>query len=177
MIFDIRCAFRGWARPELDCSEPMRFVELACGMVFLVRVSQRPAPRSGDHSPEVWLSWSWSFKPIDRLSRPTPAVTGRGRATRAAVRCTAWFGDRSPASPMRLKMSRELFRVVHSMTRSARLTSGGGIVSPRAFAVFRLITSSNWVGCSTGRSPGLAPLRILSTYTAARRQRSAAFGP
>jgi hypothetical protein len=27
----------------------------------------------------------------------------------------------------------------------------------------RLMTSSNLVGCSTGRSAGLAPLRILST--------------
>ena len=35
--------------------------------------------------------------------------------------------------------------------------------SPSGFAVFRLITSSNLVGCSTGRSPGLAPFRILST--------------
>jgi hypothetical protein len=38
-----------------------------------------------------------------------------------------------------------------------------GMVSPNAFAVLRLITSSNLVGCWTGRSPGLAPLRILST--------------
>ena len=29
--------------------------------------------------------------------------------------------------------------------------------------------NSNFVGCSTGRSAGLAPLRILSTYLAARR--------
>ena len=32
---------------------------------------------------------------------------------------------------------------------------------PSALAVFMLITSSNLVGCSTGRSEGLAPLRIL----------------
>jgi len=36
-------------------------------------------------------------------------------------------------------------------------------VRPRSFAVFRLITNSNLVGCSTGKSPGFAPLRILST--------------
>lgn len=36
----------------------------------------------------------------------------------------------------------------------------------------RLIASSNLVGCSTGRSAGLAPLSILSTKTAARRQMS-----
>src|SRR5215467_4464238 len=38
------------------------------------------------------------------------------------------------------------------------------MVRPRAWAVLRLITSSNFLGCSTGRSPGLAPLRTLSTY-------------
>jgi hypothetical protein len=41
VIFDIRCAFRGRAQAELDSSEPGRFVELACGMVFLVRVHLR----------------------------------------------------------------------------------------------------------------------------------------
>ena len=35
------------------------------------------------------------------------------------------------------------------------------IVSPSAFAVLRLITSSNFVGCSTGRSAGFAPFQDL----------------
>ena len=51
----------------------------------------------------------------------------------------------------------------HSIIWSARDSTDGGIVRPRVLAVLRLITSSNFVGCSTGRSPGLAPLRILST--------------
>src|SRR5262245_39602545 len=43
-------------------------------------------------------------------------------------------------------------------------TSVGSRVEPeKVLAVLRLITSSNVVGCSTGRSPGFAPLRILST--------------
>jgi hypothetical protein len=46
------------------------------------------------------------------------------------------------------------------------------MVKPSALAVFRLITSSNFVGCSTGRSAGLAPFKILSTKAAARRQMS-----
>ena len=58
---------------------------------------------------------------------------------------------------------------------SARCSTAGGIVSPSAFAVFRLITSSNFVGCSTGRSAGLAPFRILSTYTAERPMKSVMF--
>ena len=60
----------------------------------------------------------------------------------------------------------------HWITSSARRSSDGGTVKPRALAVLRLITSSNLVGCSTGRSAGLAPLRILSTNVAARRNRS-----
>jgi hypothetical protein len=58
---------------------------------------------------------------------------------------------------------------VHSITSSARLSSDGGTSRPSALAVLRLITSSNFVGRSIGRSPGLAPLRILSTKTADRR--------
>src|SRR5262245_18089429 len=57
----------------------------------------------------------------------------------------------------------------HSITRSARSRSVCGIVSPSAFAVLRLMTSANLVGCSTGRSAGLAPLRMRSTYVVERR--------
>ena len=49
------------------------------------------------------------------------------------------------------------------ITSSARRSRDGGIVSPSALAVLRLMISSNFVGCSTGKSAGLAPLRILST--------------
>jgi hypothetical protein len=49
------------------------------------------------------------------------------------------------------------------ITSVACCKTAGGIVSPSAFAVFRLMTSSNVVACSMGRSAGFAPLRILST--------------
>jgi hypothetical protein len=48
------------------------------------------------------------------------------------------------------------------MSSSARSNSAGGIVSPSVFAVFLLMTSSNFVGSSTARSAGLAPLRIFA---------------
>jgi hypothetical protein len=38
------------------------------------------------------------------------------------------------------------------------MSSDGGMVRPRALALFMLITSSNFVGRSTGRSAGLGPL-------------------
>src|SRR5215831_16306396 len=65
----------------------------------------------------------------------------------------------------------------YSITWSARARSEGGIVSPRALAVLRLMTRSNLVGCSTGRSAGFVPLRILSTYAAARPYISGRLGP
>src|SRR2546421_8156116 len=51
----------------------------------------------------------------------------------------------------------------HSITSSARASSVGGTVRLSALAVLRLMTSSNLVGCITGRSLGLAPLRMRPT--------------
>src|SRR5262249_13374496 len=49
---------------------------------------------------------------------------------------------------------------LHSITSSARAMSVGGISRPSAFAVLRLITSSNLIGAWTGRSAGFSPLRM-----------------
>ena len=51
----------------------------------------------------------------------------------------------------------------HSITSSAIEVIKGGIVKPSALAVFPLIKNSNLVGCSTGKSDGLAPSRIFVT--------------
>src|SRR5262249_17718659 len=52
---------------------------------------------------------------------------------------------------------------LHSITSLARRRNDSGIVRPSALAVVRLMVRSNFVGCSTGMSPGFAPRRILST--------------
>src|SRR5215831_14825130 len=49
---------------------------------------------------------------------------------------------------------------LHSITSSARPSSIGGTVRPIVLAVFRLITSSNLVGCWTGRSAGFSPMNM-----------------
>ena len=49
----------------------------------------------------------------------------------------------------------------HSITSSARARIDGGTVRPSCLAVLRFTTSSNAVGCCTGRSAGFAPLRIF----------------
>jgi hypothetical protein len=51
----------------------------------------------------------------------------------------------------------------YSITSSARASSVGGMSMPRDFAVLRLMINSYFDACSTGRSAGLAPFRILST--------------
>jgi hypothetical protein len=57
----------------------------------------------------------------------------------------------------------------YSMTSSARVSTVGGIVSPIAFAVLRLMTNSNVVGCSIGRSAGFAPFLTADGFDACQR--------
>ena len=49
---------------------------------------------------------------------------------------------------------------IHSITSSALVSSAGGMGRPSDFAVLRLKTSSNLVGCTTGRFAGFSPLRM-----------------
>src|SRR5262249_8800415 len=58
---------------------------------------------------------------------------------------------------------------LHSITSSARASKVAGTSRPSALAVFRLITSSNLVGCMIGRSAGFAPLRMRPAYTPVKR--------
>src|SRR6516164_2488629 len=72
---------------------------------------------------------------------------------------------------------RDKFAPPHSITSSAVARSVGGTVRPSALALFKLMASSNLTGCSTGRSAGLVPCKILCTYSAARRYKSVRLGP
>src|SRR6516225_5414917 len=57
---------------------------------------------------------------------------------------------------------------LHSITSSASASSLSGIWRPSAFAVLRLMASSNLFGNSTGKSAGFAPLRMRPAYIPAR---------
>src|SRR5262245_18159848 len=65
----------------------------------------------------------------------------------------------------------------YSITSSAVASSVVGMERPSALAVFRLITNSNLVGRSIGRSAALVPPKILDTYGAARRNMCRRSGP
>src|SRR5260370_27740948 len=75
---------------------------------------------------------------------PLRAYGERPRGCRAAEQC-----DELAAS--------------HSITSSARTRRVGGTSRPSALAVFRLMTSSSFVGNSTVKSPGAVPFKILTT--------------
>src|SRR6516162_6235943 len=66
---------------------------------------------------------------------------------------------------------------LHSITSSAVICMISGTVRPSALAVFKLMTSWYLVGACTGRSAGVSPLRMRSTYEAERRTMSAVSGP
>jgi len=55
---------------------------------------------------------------------------------------------------------RDEIAAVHSITSSAVASSFSGTVRPSILAVSALMTSSNFVDCTTGRSAGFAPLRM-----------------
>src|SRR5262249_44924736 len=71
----------------------------------------------------------------------------RARRKRRHRPCAAEKGDELPTA-------------ARSLTSSARARSVGGSSMPSAGAVGRLMTNWNLVDCTTGRSAGLAPLRM-----------------
>src|SRR5262245_50677072 len=117
-----------------------------------------------------------------RLRHRRTDKTDDGNARRTVDTAGGAWRDLLPARRERPRRSRanekrDELAPLHSITSSARASSIGGISMPSALAVLRFTTSSKRVGCSTGSSAGLAPLIILSTYTAARRHREGTFTP
>ena len=69
------------------------------------------------------------------------SITRRGNRRHAAEKC-------------------DELAALHSITSSVRASSVGGMVRPSILAVWALMTNSNYDACTTGKSAGLAPLRM-----------------
>jgi hypothetical protein len=91
-----------------------------------------------------------------------PIFVGGSRRRTAAARAETPANRQTPGATGPKSMRDEL-AASHSITSSASASSCGGISTSNAFAVARLITSSNLAPSSTGRSPGFSPLRIRPT--------------
>lgn len=109
-------------------------------------------------------------QPRPRLTE-RPANVAPPSRQRPARQLRPAAGKRSSRLYARSANSRLLHRnkKSYSITLSARSKNASEMFSPIPLAVARLITRSNLVGCSNGMSAGFAPRRILSTYSAARR--------
>src|SRR6516164_4466856 len=66
---------------------------------------------------------------------------------------------------------------VHSITSSTATSSLSGTVRPSILAVEALMTSSNLLDCTTGKSAGFAPLRMRPVYTPMWRYASTRLAP
>src|SRR5215813_2115953 len=102
--------------------------------------------------------YSDDLKVRNREGFRTPAPSGSTAHTRPASETLHESGHPSTYD---LTDGFDTKRPFYSITSSARARIDGGMVRPRVLAVLRLTTSSKLVGCCTGRSAGLAPLRIL----------------
>ena len=111
-------------------------------------------PKSGQHiGSNLWA----------RLSRrDEPVWATNGRRLRTATSGPPRTTDISrPARLVRFVPTRDSCTAAistYSITSSALASSVRGIARLNAFATFRFMTSSNFVGCSTGRLAGDAPL-------------------
>jgi hypothetical protein len=98
---------------------------------------------------EICIKWGLSRQHTDKADAQYLRLELRTRRERPGRRRAAEQSDERATG--------------HSITSSARTINAIGTWSPIALAALRLMISSNFVGCSTGRLEGLAPRRILST--------------
>src|SRR5262249_35243418 len=134
--------------------------------------SNRPQTRGRQRAPVFLDANIAAVDPAELLERfaKCRAACTRLRLVGKCIREVneAWYAARllrarRERTRRRAAEQRDELAPLHSITSSARASSWGGTSRPSAFAGLRLIPSSNFVGCSTGKSAGLAPLRILPT--------------
>jgi len=145
------------------------------------RVHARQRARSSDHerilNRQKGMSVSSSAMTADGFFKcALPRTLGK-RRSKAACRILRAFecplkGDQACRSRRLVRtepglasanFAHDPLRSLHSITSLARSSRIAGTASPKVLAVLGLTIRSILVGNSIGRSPGAAPLRILST--------------
>src|SRR5262249_23539106 len=117
------------------------------------------------------------FEALAESAQKVPDRFGRLHVEKPDDRHRRLLRARRERPRRRTAEERDEVATFHSITSSARASNVAGISRPSTFAGVRLTTRSNLIGCSIGISAGLAPRRILSTRSAARRNRSGVFAP
>jgi hypothetical protein len=147
----------------------------ACAGTAFNNVISLPRPiRLGDRACIGGKNWVRRPGPASNFATIRRRLTCRSRSRpklgaeeRYARRCgqAVWLLRSRRERPGRCRAAeqRDDRSPVHSITSSASASSLSGTVRPSAFAVLRLITSSNLVGCTTGKSAGFSPLSTRPT--------------
>jgi hypothetical protein len=177
-------ANKGRERP-FPCRLPRKAQFIPLGREYSLTGAEAKGPRNGAanrvcrdgslHSQVASLGRSTAADGLERTLLDVGSwpfsVGDHCQLSGCSLECQVYSGETAPAKghshPKRTleqaAQSSVRARNHRSMISSARSNTDCGIFRPRAFAVFILITSSNFVGCATGRSAGLVPLRILAT--------------
>jgi hypothetical protein len=111
----------------------------------------------------------------ERLDRRCLSCGGEQEAE--PVDTTIFLRSRSERPRRCAAEQRDELAPLHSITSSARPSSGNGMERPSALAVLRLTAISSFVSCCTGRSAGLLPLRMRPAYSPTRRNASRLLAP
>jgi len=112
-----------------------------------------PLAAAAPTSPPATAPLPRQIEPPPRFFLPAVIAGGTDQPSRSTRKATRVRNSR----PMHRRKQHR-----YSITSSASCCKWRGTSRPSAFAVFRLMMSSILLGCSTGKSPGLAPFRILS---------------
>jgi hypothetical protein len=135
----------------------------------LFSTDQGCAKRRGDRHASIISSGKACRSPSRAADQIQAGTKSHARAHQRREFCSM-IAVSAPQAAMRSAEKCDELATFHSITSSARTSRDEGTVILRVFAVLRLTDKSILVGNSTGRSPGRAPCRILSTKEADRRQ-------
>src|SRR5215469_11696219 len=147
----------GWAKAKLPARAKPASAEIADRITAPPRVSARHSV----HSSKDAIGAS----PAERSDASLSFQIGRSRAHEHvdAPHPLAVLRARRERPRRRAANERDEVAALHSITSSARTRIPVGNSMPIALATLRLITSSNFDACSTGRSAGLVPLSTRAT--------------
>jgi hypothetical protein len=128
------------------------------------RRTSSPATRPGASPPTSPSCRSWCAGRRDKrgVTRLQPAHSRRSAPR--PLTAQFWEYRRNALSDVmgHVRTKRRSKTGRYSITSSAESKSVCGTAIPSALTVSRLMTSSNFVGCCTGSSPGFAPLSMRS---------------
>ena len=117
----------------------------------------------------------WTSEHVRTLKVLARKKTPAGKIARSLKRSEG--ATRQKAFSLGLSLDSHLVSVSHSRRASARAKNASGTTRPTVFALLRLTASSNFVGCSMGRSLGRSPCRTLCTNLALSRNKAGPSAP